>query len=339
MTATGRSHRAAFAAALLAGVLALGACTDEPDPVLPPVAGLSWQQLAPVPTPRTEVAAAASGALVYVIGGFTADGSTVATVEVLDTTTGTWSTGPDLPVPVNHAMATSIEDSVFLFGGYAAGNVPSAAAFRLDPSGGGGGTAAWRRVADLPVGLAAGTAVPVGDRVYLAGGIASGGGLSEQTLVYESATDTWSTAAALRTPREHLGGAGFNGRVYAVGGRTGGLSGNLTAFEVFDPGTGEWTSLPDLPTRRGGLAAAATCNGRVVAVGGEAAETFAEAEAFDVVSGGWSALPPLPTPRHGLGVVALGTTLYTLAGGARPGLHVAGSTEVIDLGLFGSCRG
>ena len=316
------------------GLLALVGCTagsaPSPSP-LPTVTGLAWRQLAGVPTPRTEVAAAAAGPMIHVIGGFTADGATVATVESLDTRVGAWQAGPDLPVAVNHAMAATVDGSVHLFGGYLAGNVPSTAAFRLEPAG-------WRRLADLPTGLGAGTAVALGSTVYLAGGIATGGALSDRTLVYDTAEDRWSTVAGLPTPREHLGGAGFGGRVYTVAGRTGGLSGNLTAVEVFDPGTGAWTALPDLPTRRGGLAAAATCNGQVVAVGGEADQTFAEAEAYDIATGRWRSLPPLPTPRHGLGVVAIGTELYTLAGGPHPGLHVADSTEAIDLASLGPCR-
>jgi len=39
----------------------------------------------------------------------------------------------------------------------------------------------------------------------------------------------------------------------------------------------------------------------------------------------------MPTPRHGLGVAAIGTAVYTLAGGPRPGLHVAATAEAIDL--------
>ncbi|BCB80803.1 hypothetical protein Pflav_072130 [Phytohabitans flavus] len=75
----------------------------------------------------------------------------------------------------------------------------------------------------------------------------------------------------------------------------------------------------------------------MVAVGGEADATFEEAEAFDVKAGTWSSLPPMLTPRHGLGVVAMGTTLYTFAGGPKPGLHVADSTESIDLAPLGPC--
>jgi hypothetical protein len=127
----------------------------------------------------------------------------------------------------------------------------------------------------------------------------------------------------------------LRGLVYTVGGRTGGLDKNLVAVEAFDPRTGQWHQLADLPTRRGGLSAAAVANGWIVAVGGEAEATFAQAEAFDVRSGKWYSLPGLPTPRHGLGSAAIGTILYTFAGGPKPGLHVANTLEAIDLAPLG----
>ena len=156
--------------------------------------------------------------------------------------------------------------------------------------------------------------------------------LAGDTQVYDPAADRWSAAPGLPTPREHLGAAASGGRVYVVGGRTGGLGGNLAAAEVFDPAAGRWSAVADLPTARGGLAATATAGGQVVAVGGEAAATFPEAEAFDPASGRWRSLPPLPTPRHGLGVVAVGDVVYVLAGGPRPGLHTSAANEAIDLG-------
>ena len=87
-----------------------------------------------MPTPRTEVAAAASGTRIHVVGGFRADGTTVATVEIFDTATGRWERGPDLPVAVNHPMAATVGDVVYVFGGHLADNTQSASVFRLDGS-------------------------------------------------------------------------------------------------------------------------------------------------------------------------------------------------------------
>jgi hypothetical protein len=322
-----RRAAAILVAVLLVAGLLVGGCTGPAPP--PAGSDLAWKRLAAAPSKRTEVTAAATGTRVYVAGGFDAGGATLATVEVYDTATGRWEPGPDLPVAVNHAMSATVAGTVYVFGGHLGGGGQSAAAYRLDG-------AAWRPLADLPEGRAAGTAVAVDGTVYLAGGV-SGGRLADRMLVYDTAGDRWSTAPGPPTPREHLGGVGYGGLVYTVGGRRGGLDTNLGAFEAYDPATGAWRRLPDLPTRRGGLAAAATCAGHLVAVGGEEKTTFAEAEMYDIRAGTWRSLPSMPTPRHGLGVAARDTTVYTFAGGPRPGLHVADTTEAIDLARLGAC--
>ncbi len=287
----------------------------------------SWQRLPPAPIERTEVTAAALGSDIYLIGGYQRDGTTVPTVQIYDTRARRWREGPSLPLAVNHAMATTVDGAVHVFGGYTSAHRPSASAFRLD-----GGT--WRRLPDLPSGRAAGTAVALGHTVYIAGGIGPQG-LATTMLVYDAATRHWSTGPGPPTPREHLGGAGFAGKVYTIGGRVAG-QGDLGAVEAFDPATGRWTALAPLRTPRGGLGATATANGLVVAVGGEPSternSTFAEADAFDVRVGTWRTLPPMLTPRHGLGVAAVGNVVYTLAGGPQPGLHVSSAAEAIDLG-------
>jgi hypothetical protein len=317
--------------AAAAATLLLAACTYLRDPApsdaplepVTPADGLAWRTLAPAPSQRTEVAAAAVGGRIWVLGGYAPDGATLATVEVYDTATDTWARGPDLPVAVNHAMAATLDGVLHIAGGND-GDGPSAQVARLEGD-------RWRTLAPLPEGRSAGGLVALEGRLYLVGGVVEGG-LAADTQVYDPAADRWSPAPGLPTPREHLGAAATGGRVYVVGGRVGGLGGNLAAAEAFDPASGRWSAVAALPTARGGLAATATAGGQVVAVGGEAAATFPEAEALDVASGRWRSLPPLPTPRHGLGVVAVGDVVYVLAGGPRPGLHTSSANEAIDLG-------
>jgi hypothetical protein len=332
--------RVRYAATTVLAVLAAAtaACGDKPEEPagkdLPPApAAGAWRSLAPAPSQRTEVAAAATGARIVVTGGFRADGTTVSTVEILDTGSGGWEPGPPLPVPVNHATSVTVAGTVYVFGGNLSTNRPTDAAFALDIPG--DNQAGWRRIAPMPQPRAAATAVAVDGTVYVAGGIGPSG-LAAEMLVYDTGSDRWTSAPGPPTRREHLGGTGFGGLVYTVGGRTRGLDTNLGAFEAYDPHESRWRKLPDLPTPRGGLAATATCAGLIVAIGGEARATFAEAEAFDIGTGTWKALPPLPTPRHGLGVVAIRNTIYTLAGGPKPGLHVADTTEAIEAG--GVCQ-
>jgi N-acetylneuraminic acid mutarotase len=311
-------------------VLGLAGCTGgaaperaPPTTAAPAAGGPAWRQLAPAPSARTEVAAAAVGGRIWVLGGYGPDGATLATAEVYDTAAGTWARGPDLPVAVNHAMAATLDGVLYVAGGND-GTRPSSQLARLDGD-------RWHPLAPLPRGRSAGGLVALDGRLYLVGGVIEGG-LAADTQVYDPTADRWSSAPGLPTPREHLGAAASGGKLYVVGGRVGGVGHNLAAAEVFDPGSGRWSRVADLPTPRGGLAATATAAGLVVAVGGEAAATFPQAEAFDPSTGRWRSLPPLPTPRHGLGVVAVGDVVHVIAGGPRPGLHTSAAHEAIDLG-------
>lgn len=297
---------------------------------MPTVGGLAWRQHTSAPSERSEVAATAVGQKIYVAGGFAGDGSSVDTVEVYDAATDRWEAAPPLPVPVNHAMAATFDGVVYVFGGYDGTNRATRGANRLD-----GGT--WRSLAKMPKGRGAGAAVAIGSQIYVVGGVESGADPATDMLVYTPGSDSWSVQPAPPTPREHLGAAGSGGKLFVVGGRASGR-GNFAAFEVFDPATSAWSTLPPMPTARGGLAAVGACNGYVVAVGGEAEETFPEAEAFDVERGTWHALPDVPTARHGLGVVAVGSSVYVVGGGAKPGLFVSGANESLDLSSLGPCR-
>src|ERR687891_504375 len=242
--------------AALVLVLALAACNAEPETPAPRVTGLEWETLAPMPTPRTEVAAAAVGGRIVVVGGFALAG-TVGTTEVYDVAADAWSAGPDLPVAVNHAMATSFEDAAYVFGGTLGDGAISDAAFVLSDG-------AWEPLPLMPEPRTAGGAAVAGGLIPRVGG-GRPAGVAERTLVFDPEAGRWSVTEGLGRPREHMGVAAFDDRVYAVGGRAGSLAG-FGDVEVLDPGTGPWSPLPDLPTPRGGMAAAAASNG-VVAIG------------------------------------------------------------------------
>jgi hypothetical protein len=188
----------------------------------------------------------------------------------------------------------------------------------------------WAELPRMPEPRAAAGAAMVDGKAYVAGGVGPRG-LADRVMVFDPNSAAWSMVAGPPTAREHLGVAGFDGRLYVMGGRTGGIGTNLGVVEVYDPATDTWSPLSDMPTPRGGIAAAATTNGFVAAAGGEADATFDEVEAFDARRGRWVSLPPMPTARHGLGVAGTGTVLYVIAGGPEPGLAFSAANEAIDL--------
>lgn len=277
-----------------------------------------WQPAAPLPVPRSEVAAAAAAGRIVVAGGFLADGRSSSRVDAYLPVDDRWTRLPDLPIALNHAMAAASAGRLYVVGGYVE-RIPQRSVFVLDGR-------RWTRLPLLPAGRAAGGAAVAWGKLYVVGGVGPAG-LARQAFVLDLARLRWSSIPG-PTPREHLGATALGGRVYAVGGRTAGLDTNLDLLEAYQRGRG-WTPLARVPEPRGGTGAAAI-GSEIVSAGGEApAGTIAAVYAYNVKTGRWRRLPDLLTPRHGLGVVALGGRIYAVAGGTEPGLSVSGATELL----------
>lgn len=76
-----------------------------------------WVDLPPLPTPRSEAAAAALGGKLFVIGGRSSSRMATDAVEVYDAETGAWSTGGRLPRPARSATASVLDGRLFVIGG------------------------------------------------------------------------------------------------------------------------------------------------------------------------------------------------------------------------------
>ena len=102
-----------------------------------------------------------------------------------------------------------------------------------------------------------------------------------------------------------------DGRVLVVGGSSS-SEGSGTA-ELFDPGTGTWSQAGNLPSSISDPLAALLPDGRVLAVGTDAALNPA-AEIFDPTTGSWSAVAAPPS-AHGEGTASLVGGKVLIAGG------------------------
>src|SRR5919106_1065293 len=113
----------------LTGMLALpllAACSDDdtPDDTPPPAStspstrpAASWQQRAPLPTPRSEVASAVLDGKIYIAGGFDGSGRSTAVLEAYDPAADRWEARAPMPAPRDHAMAAAHAGRLFVFGG------------------------------------------------------------------------------------------------------------------------------------------------------------------------------------------------------------------------------
>lgn len=280
-----------------------------------------WESRAPVPVPRTEVAAATLGGEIAVVGGVTADGGASARADLYSPARDGWRHLPDLPVGVHHATAAGAGGRLYVLGGYRSFGPPLRAAFVLERG-------SWRALPPMPFPRAAAGAAVAGGRIVVAGGVGAGGRLARNALVFDPQTQRWSIVPG-PTPREHLGVTVHGGVVYAVAGRTSGLDTNLGLFERYRPGDRGWRRLPPVPDPRGGTGAAAL-PGVVVSAGGEEpGGTIAAVYAYRLAEGRWVRLDDLPTPRHGVGMAALGGRVFVIAGGPQPGLTASAANEAL----------
>jgi N-acetylneuraminic acid mutarotase len=154
--------------------------------------------------------------------------------------------------------------------------------------------------------------------VYIAGGL-RGGSAVTLASTYDVANGAWATLDPLPAKRDHLVGAAHGGRFYAVGGRTGTISGVKGEVFEYDPaGAGGWLSKSPLPTPRGGIAGA-TLNSVLYVFGGEGSAEpgglFSQVEAYDFAADSWTVLAPMPTPVHGTGAASWNGKIYIPGGG------------------------
>ena len=245
---------------------------------------------------------------IWILGGMS-HGTTLDLVQSYDPLTGTWQSGPSLPIPLHHATATSYRGEVVVIGG-ATDNLAQASnkVFALREG-------SWVELPSLGHARAAAAAAVVGDKLVVVGG-QHDKQLVPQTEVFDG--ESWQQADDLPTPREHLAAVSDGTYVYTVGGRFLSSDKNSAAFERFDPASGEWVKLVDMPTPRGSFGAA-YIEGRVVAVGGEEpTQVLATVEMYDIADEKWTVLTPLGTPRHAEVVAAVGSAIYTIGGADRP---------------------
>ncbi|HKW72452.1 MAG TPA: kelch repeat-containing protein [Candidatus Dormibacteraeota bacterium] len=271
-----------------------------------------------LPVPIEETAAAAANGNLYVMGGFNAAGASLNTVFVFDG--AGWQTGPPLALPLDHPAAASLEGSVYIAGGHSNG-VDSARLFRLD-----GG--AWTELARMHFARGGHALVAVAGKLYAIGGSTSRGNVA-QVEAYDPAVNSWTVVSSLPGPRNHVSGFALNGSACLAGGR----SPATPRVDCFDPATGAWSRLPDLPRATSGGGAAAFDDGEVVVAGGQdATETrIVDQLVFYGAGDAWTGGDAMQSPRHGFELVNYEGRAWACGGGSAPGLHpVATCTSLGD---------
>ncbi len=143
-------------------------------------------------------------------------------------------------------------------------------------------------------------------------GTAYGGGTPD---VGTSADDAWTRIADLPAAVFDNAAAWLDGKVYSIGGGSG--TGTERKAWVYDPDTGTWAGLPDLPGARSKPGVAAV-GGKLYVFGGWGADedTVASVDVLDPATGTWSTVPGAtnPAPVAAAATAVAGGKVYLVGG-------------------------
>jgi N-acetylneuraminic acid mutarotase len=170
-----------------------------------------WRVIGHLPSPRSDLAAASSHGITYLVGGY--DGTAPAMADVLRSRNGRrWTTVAELPVPVRYAATVLMGTSLWVFGGEVSGAMVKAVQ-RIDLR-----TGRARVAGQLPMRLGHSIAVRLGNRVLLAGGRTTSGKITSRMWWFRPDTARFTAAGRLPTPLADSAAVGGGSTAFLVGG-------------------------------------------------------------------------------------------------------------------------
>jgi hypothetical protein len=250
------------------------------------------------------------------MGGFNAAGASLDSVYVFDGSA--WSSGPRLPLPLDHSSAATVEDRVYIAGGHSNG-ADSARLFRLDSD-------HWTELASMHFARGGHALIAAAGKLFAVGGNTARGEVAAVES-FDPASNTWTLLPALPSPRNHVSGFVVGGSICVAGGRYP----TTTRVDCLDVAQSAWSRLPDLPRATSGAGAITFLGGSVVMLGGQNAGETAIVDQFTHLTpgAGWSTGATMLVPRHGFELALYGGRAWACGGGVAPGLHpVAACTSV-----------
>ncbi|WP_342380414.1 kelch-like protein [Myxococcus stipitatus] len=271
--------------------------------------------------------------LVLVTGGRDMDRKVVASAEVFDPETGTWS--PTLPLATarhGHSAILLGSGKVLLVGGESEGGALVSAEL-YDP-----GTKTWTSTARLLTERVDHTATLLeSGQVLVLGGSSLSASGSDVFLAaaerYDPATGKWANTASMQAARKrHTATLLPSGRVLVVGGHN--ATRDVTEVELFDPAAGSWSSGGKLLAGRFFHSATLLPSGKVLVAGGDGdGGPLASAELYDPALGTWEATGAMNVGRvsHTATLLPSGEVLVTGGYGFVSGVGVVlHSAELYD---------
>ncbi len=232
----------------------------------------------------------------------------IASAEVYDPSTETWSLVDDMPEETGHHSLEMAENgAVVVVGGLG----ESAALY--DPRSGTWAPAGGATSRNLETRIWHTGALLADGNVLLIGG-ADGGVHMDSVELYNPVTGSSSATGSMSEPRARPAAATLaDGRVLVTGGEGG--RGTLSSAEIYDPSSGTWSGAGEMAAVRVEHTATLLSDGRVLVVGGTASQAT---EIYDPSTGDWSRAANTIETRDEHTATLLRDGRVLVVGGTRP---------------------
>jgi N-acetylneuraminic acid mutarotase len=277
----------------------------------------SWILQSTSPNARAQAAVAADTAgKIYVLGGW--NNSTVFnTVDIYDTVSNTWSTGPAMPIATRGASAVYYNNHVYVVGGYDSGQINTIQILDLSNN-------TWTQ-ASLPGGGWETTAAVVGSQIIIFGGESN----IAKTFSFNPTNN--STASLANSPNNSRGSQALTvgNSIYLVGAEGPNYDPAATILDLYNPSNDTWSTTPaDDPLARTQFAAGT--DGRYLYIAGgssallnQSSPFYTSFVAYDTQADSWKTLTALPVGLRETSGVVLNNTFYVFGGNTASGASAA----------------
>jgi hypothetical protein len=209
-------------------------------------------------------------------------------------------------------------------------------------------SAAWNNTGSCSTAVDQSTAVTLQNgKVLKIGGNFSTAHLTVVCELYDPNAGTWSDTGSLHQARSNAMAVVLNdGTVLCFGGSSGDTTSSVrSTAEIYDPGTGLWSTTGSMSVARVAAGYWLLANGTVLVAGGTSGgggggflfsgPSLSSAEIYDPNTGLWTATGALNTARQFFGYALSGTTPVAV-GGAGPTPLIIVSTETFSSGSWTS---
>jgi N-acetylneuraminic acid mutarotase len=277
--------------------------------------------------------AAGIEAKLYVAGGQISccDSDFVATLEVYDPETDTWTTKTPMGQARGAGGSAVIDGKLYVVGGRIPG-IDVATLEMYDPA-----TNTWTTKTPMPTPRRWPGVEAIGGLLYVAGGTQQGPGPGALSAleVYDPVNNTWTTKASLPAPRATMASGVIDRKLY--------LAGGLNAAEeivatllVYDSDTNTWAEKTPMHAARA-YPGGAVLDGQLYVISGIAdneSPFLSTMELYDPATDGWRAGAPIPTGRNSLGEVGVIDGRLYVAGGWAGAGHPCFGCDIATLEVF-----